>query len=103
MRGRDLGIRWGSMVLPSFHTMGISIQLLNPLTSGNAIGVYTPMAPNLPVVPNPENFLEAMRVTECTGTLTVPSIIEVCAPRLVYAQIPANEKSNSLGPKIQSM
>ena len=73
----SVGVKWGSMALPSFHTMGIFKQLYAPLTSGTYIGCYTPKEPEPPVVPTADNILQAMKITGCNATLAVPSIIEV--------------------------
>ena len=75
MEGRNRMIRWAAMVLPPFHAMGILWLLTVPLIHGDAVALFTPQAPNPPLVPNPENVLEASRVTQCDGLVTVPSML----------------------------
>lgn len=75
-RKRDL--TWGGMALPTFHTIAIVVQLLVPLATGHAVGLYTPMAPAPPVVPTPANLMEACKITGISAITIVPSIIEVC-------------------------
>lgn len=64
-------------MLPSFHTMGIFVQILYPLSAGHFVGLYTPQEPALPIVPNPSNMLQMLQVTGCTTTVVVPVIVEV--------------------------
>lgn len=70
-------VRWAAMVLPPFHTLGVQWHLLIPLVYGDAIALFTPQAPNPPIVPNYENVFEASRITQCTGLAAVPSMLEV--------------------------
>lgn len=79
IEGKKRQVAWGGAMLPSFHTMGIFMQLYAPLMSSQFIGVYTPNGPAPPVVPNPHNTLETSRVTGCHGIPVVPSFIEVWA------------------------
>ncbi len=64
------------MALPTFHTMGIFLQLLTPLMSGQAVALYAPHAPAPPPVPNPDSILEISRLTGCSGLPAVPSFLE---------------------------
>ncbi|KAF7798255.1 hypothetical protein EIP86_009472 [Pleurotus ostreatoroseus] len=76
---RDHCVRWAAMALPTFHSMGILTQLMAPLVSGQPVGVYEPKYPGPPVVPNPQNLLNATRICGCNAVMTVPSFIEVWA------------------------
>ena len=71
-------MRWAAMALPTFHSMGILTQLMAPLISAEPVGVYGPRAPAPPVVPNPQNLLDAIRLCGCNGVMIVPSFVEVC-------------------------
>ena len=77
IKGRDHGVRWASMHLPTFHTIGYYMQLYSPLTSGYPIAVFTPQYPKSPVVPNPRNIIEICRLCGVTGIPTVPAFVEV--------------------------
>lgn len=75
------------MAMPTFHTMGIYMQLLLPLVSGQYIALYTPKAPEAPVVPNPQNVIEVAKITGCTAVGAVPSFIEVCISSFLSVRI----------------
>ena len=85
MDARDRGVIWGSQALPTFHTMGIYMQLYVPLVSGYPVGLYAPKAPASPVVPTPANILEACRSSGSTGIAIVPAMIEVRASPIIPA------------------
>ena len=61
MEARNHNTIWGVMPLPTFHAFGIQLQLLSPLMSGFPIGIYTPKAPAPPIVPSPQNILDACK------------------------------------------
>lgn len=65
------------MALPTFHSMGILTQVMAPLVSGQPVAVYEPKYPAPPVIPNPQNLLDATRICGCNAVMTVPSFIEV--------------------------
>ncbi|EPQ57812.1 acetyl-CoA synthetase-like protein [Gloeophyllum trabeum ATCC 11539] len=73
---------WGSMMLPSFHTLGIYMQLYAPLVSGEAVVTFPPKAPAPPVMPNPQNTLEHCRRGGATAVVVVPAFLEVWAQNL---------------------
>ncbi|KAJ3555784.1 hypothetical protein NM688_g2384 [Phlebia brevispora] len=79
MEARARGIRWASMALPTFHTIGVWMQIIAPLTSGQPIALYPPQYPAPPVVPNADNVLEYSKLTGCTGVPAVPSFVEYWA------------------------
>ncbi|EKM50758.1 uncharacterized protein PHACADRAFT_153008 [Phanerochaete carnosa HHB-10118-sp] len=70
---------WGGMALPTFHLMGICVQLYYPLVSGLSVCLFAPRAPASPVVPTPRNTIEAAMAAKCTGILTVPAFVEAWA------------------------
>lgn len=74
---REHNIRWAAMALPAFHTMGILIHVLMGLVTGTAVALYPPRSPAPPVVPSPQNIMEAARLCGCNGCMVVPSQIEV--------------------------
>ncbi|KAJ3557049.1 hypothetical protein NM688_g1689 [Phlebia brevispora] len=77
--GRRYRASWGSMALPTFHSMGILTQLMAPLIAGEPVGLYEPKSPAPPVVPSPQNLLDALRITGCNAVMTVPSFVEIWA------------------------
>ncbi|EKM50750.1 uncharacterized protein PHACADRAFT_153004 [Phanerochaete carnosa HHB-10118-sp] len=70
---------WGGMALPTFHLMGICVQLYYPLVSGLPVCLFAPRAPASPVVPTPRNTIEAAMAAGCTGILTIPAFVEAWA------------------------
>ncbi|EKM49837.1 uncharacterized protein PHACADRAFT_154467, partial [Phanerochaete carnosa HHB-10118-sp] len=79
VEGRKRMIRWAPMMLPPFHAMGIMFILAMPLVQADAVALFAPQAPNPPLVPNPENTLEASRITRSNGLVVVPSVLEICS------------------------
>ncbi|EKM52305.1 uncharacterized protein PHACADRAFT_260612 [Phanerochaete carnosa HHB-10118-sp] len=76
---RKHGVVWGSMPLPTFHTMGLYMQFYTPLATGFPVGLYYPMAPAPPVAPSPLNIIEACKGANVTGVAIVPALIEAWA------------------------
>ncbi|KAF8217447.1 hypothetical protein K438DRAFT_1656334 [Mycena galopus ATCC 62051] len=67
----------GNMGLPPFHVLGISCQLLEPL-SGICVAVYPPTATSpsaFPMLPSPDNILEHARKTKCRSLTTVSTLL----------------------------
>ena len=71
-------VRFGAMGLPTFHSMGLLLQMFFPLCSSQAVAVFTPQHPEPPVVPTPVNIYEACKATKSEGVIATPSFIEVC-------------------------
>ncbi|KAG5652629.1 putative NRPS-like protein biosynthetic cluster [Sphagnurus paluster] len=72
----------GCMALPSFHMLGICIQLLVPLYGIISVTVYPPTAMSsslLPVTPSPENVIEHGRLAHVTVLIAIPSFLLVWA------------------------
>lgn len=92
MESRERGTVWGSMPLPTFHTLGIYMQFYAPLSTSFPIGLYYPMEPAQPVVPSPMNILDACKRTNITALPTVPAFLEVCHDALcltaAYVSLP---------------
>ena len=76
MEARNHNTIWGVMPLPTFHAFGIQLQLLSPLMSGFPIGIYTPKAPAPPIVPSPQNILDACKAVGVTSLPMVPALLE---------------------------
>ncbi|KAI0698168.1 hypothetical protein BC835DRAFT_1413297 [Cytidiella melzeri] len=76
MGSRERGIRWFGGALPSFHAYAWAWQFVMPWASGNPGGHFAPQYPAPPVVPNPENTLEASRITGCNAIPGVPAFVE---------------------------
>ena len=74
---RERAMTWGTMPLPTFHSIGIYCQVLLPITTGYPIGLYAPMAPAPPVVPSPSNILDACKQCGIHGLPVIPAVAEV--------------------------
>ncbi|KAH9941064.1 hypothetical protein B0H21DRAFT_811720 [Amylocystis lapponica] len=72
----ERGLKWGVMASPPFHSMGIFVQLYSPFLNGVPAAIFPPQAPALPIMPTPENTLDAIRRTRCTATLGAPAFLE---------------------------
>ncbi|EKM50011.1 uncharacterized protein PHACADRAFT_130503 [Phanerochaete carnosa HHB-10118-sp] len=70
------GVRYGTMGLASFHTLGIMLQLIHPLATGAEVVVYTPQYPEPPVVAHPQNAYEVAKLAKCNALAVSPSFIE---------------------------
>lgn len=79
------GRQYGGHALPSFHTMGIAVQLLAPLASGLPGSLFPPRAVQgaPPVVPTPQNTIGTARKTGCNTIVIVPAFLEVRVALLV--------------------
>lgn len=79
MFGASRDVRFGAMGLPSFHAMGLLLQLTCPLARGREVVVYTPQHPSPPVIAHPQSVYEVAKLTRCTALLALPSYVEVRA------------------------
>lgn len=73
-------MRFGAIGLPTFHAMGMSIQLVYPLALTQAVVVHPPMYPAPPVVVHPQSVYEVAKLCQCNALLVPPSFIEVRNP-----------------------
>lgn len=80
---RHREIRWFGGALPSFHAYAFGWQFIMPPASGHPCGHFAPRWPESPVIPNPENTLEASRMTGCNAMPGVPAFVEVREHRKV--------------------
>ncbi|KAL4260482.1 Adenylate-forming Reductase [Pleurotus pulmonarius] len=72
--------RFGSMALPSFHTLGIYLQILSPIFAGVTAGVYPPTmssATATPIMPTPDNILDHARRTRCDVIVALPTLLQI--------------------------
>lgn len=84
VEGRDHDIIWGIMACPTFHAMGIFMQLYSPLATGLPAGLFAPKSPASPIIPTPQNTLQTSIVIGCNGVCVVPAFVEVrLIPRLL--------------------
>ena len=70
-------MRYAAMGLPTFHAMGLLLQVTYPLSVGREVVVYAPQYPAPPVVPHPQNVYEVSKLADCTAMLALPSYVEV--------------------------
>ncbi|KAG1835273.1 putative aminoadipate reductase [Suillus variegatus] len=69
----------GSASLPSFHTLGIYIQLLVPIATLSSVSIYPPTSLldplAAPVVPNSQNILSSVLKTKSNALVVVPAFL----------------------------
>jgi hypothetical protein len=65
------------MGLPTFHGMGLILQIANPLVTGQPVVVHTPQDPAPPIIPHAQNVYEVSRAAKCNAIFSLPSYIEV--------------------------
>ena len=70
-------MRFGAMGLPTFHTIGLLLQLTYPLSTGREVIVNTPQWPAPPVVAHPQNVYEVAKLAKCTALFALPSFLQV--------------------------
>ncbi|CAE6377482.1 unnamed protein product [Rhizoctonia solani] len=69
------GVRVGTMALPTFHAMGIFLQIFLPLYVGYTQVLFAPS--NIPVVPTSNLTIEAAASTKCSHMVCVPAFLEM--------------------------
>ena len=69
----------GGMMLPTFHSMGLALQIFIPLFTKATLAMFAPAFPLLPPIPSPPAMLKAMKSTKTTICLVVPVFIEAWA------------------------
>ncbi|KAG6888349.1 hypothetical protein C0995_009042 [Termitomyces sp. Mi166 len=75
-------VRIAGMMLPSFHTLGIYVQVFYTLFGLNSVGVYPPQVTSremTPMLPTPENILDHTRRTKSNSMITIPTLLQVWA------------------------
>ncbi|KZT20031.1 putative nonribosomal peptide synthetase [Neolentinus lepideus HHB14362 ss-1] len=76
VRGLDDSLVLGVVALPSFHTLGFTMQIMLPLTTGKRIALFRPQFPDAPINPNPDITMEALMSSGSTSVIAVPSFFE---------------------------
>ncbi|KAJ3983514.1 putative aminoadipate reductase [Lentinula detonsa] len=77
---RKHNLRAGTMSLPSFHAMGVFIQLLVPIYAGITVAVYPPLVTRkdlLPLAATPDNIIEHLRRTRCSTCIAIPTMLQI--------------------------
>lgn len=69
--------RFGAMSLPTFHSMGLILQIFLPLSASHAIATFTPQYPAPPVIASPKSVLAVSKVAQIQGLIAPPSFVEV--------------------------
>ncbi|KAJ1302971.1 hypothetical protein OPQ81_003262 [Rhizoctonia solani] len=69
------GVRVGTMALPTFHAMGVFLQILVPLYVGYTQVLFAPS--HIPVVPTSNLTIEAAATTKCSHLVCVPAFLEI--------------------------
>ncbi|KAF5371510.1 hypothetical protein D9615_009619 [Tricholomella constricta] len=70
----------GCMALPAFHTLGIYLQVLNPLYGIAPITLYPPTATTpelLPITPSPQNIIEHTKLTKSNAIIIIPTLLQI--------------------------
>lgn len=65
--------------------MGVCLQILDPLATGQPVGIFTPQEPMPPVIATADKVLDMCRVTNSNGIPTVPTFVEVSLVLQSYA------------------
>ncbi|KAJ3731317.1 putative aminoadipate reductase [Lentinula guzmanii] len=77
---RKYNLRAGTMSLPSFHAMGVFIQLFVPIYAGITVAVYPPLVTRnnlLPLAATPDNIIEHLRRTQCSTCIAIPTMLQI--------------------------
>ncbi|KDN41199.1 hypothetical protein RSAG8_07613, partial [Rhizoctonia solani AG-8 WAC10335] len=69
------GVRVGTMAPPTFHAMGIFLQILIPLYVGYTQVLFAPS--HIPVVPTSNLTIDAAASTKCSHMVCVPAFLEM--------------------------
>ncbi|KEP48049.1 putative acetyl-CoA synthetase-like protein [Rhizoctonia solani 123E] len=69
------GVRVGTMALPTFHAMGLFLQIIIPLYVGYTQVLFAPS--HIPVVPTSNLTIEAAASTKCSHMICVPAFLEM--------------------------
>ncbi|KAG6852048.1 hypothetical protein C0991_003596 [Blastosporella zonata] len=75
-------VRIAGMMLPSFHTLGVYVQILYTLIGVDSVGVYPPQVTSreaTPMMPTPDNILDHTRRTKSNAMITIPALLQVWA------------------------
>jgi acyl-CoA synthetase (AMP-forming)/AMP-acid ligase II len=90
--GSSTDIVFGAMGLPTFHGMGLLLQLTVPLNTGQPVVVYTPQNPAPPVIAHAQNVYEVSKAAKCNAVFALPSYVEVSTYWEVLSRTPSNNQ-----------
>ncbi|RDB20302.1 Non-canonical non-ribosomal peptide synthetase FUB8 [Hypsizygus marmoreus] len=79
-RDYESRLNMACMALPPFHTLGVYLQLLNPMYGIVSVALYPPTATSkdlLPVTPSPQNILEHTRMTRADIIVVIPALLQI--------------------------
>ena len=81
LRDHHTEIRLGGLAIPAFHALALIMQLIHPLFgafSGSILkpAVFDPTK-DLPIMPTPENTLEAFERTSTNATMIFPTFLQI--------------------------
>ncbi|CAE6436771.1 unnamed protein product [Rhizoctonia solani] len=68
------GTRFGLMALPTFHAMGVFLQVIMPLYAGYTQVMFAPSS--TPIVPTPDMTIKAAVGAKCEYIMCVPAFLE---------------------------
>ncbi|EKM50930.1 uncharacterized protein PHACADRAFT_199768 [Phanerochaete carnosa HHB-10118-sp] len=77
MACRLRGIHYGAMGLPTFHSFGFIVHVLNPAVNSYPVALHTPQDPRPPIISDPQSVYQAAKLTGCNGLYCFPSFAEV--------------------------
>ncbi|ESK84561.1 nonribosomal peptide synthetase [Moniliophthora roreri MCA 2997] len=73
--------RLGGLAIPAFHALALILQLIHPLFGAFTSTIFTPIVWNaekdMPIMPTPENTLDAMERTRTTATMIFPTFLQI--------------------------
>ncbi|TFK46448.1 acetyl-CoA synthetase-like protein [Heliocybe sulcata] len=78
-RSYSRNIIWGSMMAPTFHALGVYTHLYSTFVTGFANALFSPQYPAPPIMPTPQNTLEAIKKSGANTAIVVPAFLEACA------------------------
>ncbi|KAG6832642.1 putative NRPS-like protein biosynthetic cluster [Tephrocybe sp. NHM501043] len=71
----------GVMIMPSFHSFGMGVQLFQPVFGVLSVSVYPPNSahakPGMPTVASPENVIEHMKRTNSNALIAPPTYLQI--------------------------
>ncbi|KAK1220933.1 hypothetical protein PQX77_016273 [Marasmius sp. AFHP31] len=78
---RRTQIRLGGLAIPAFHALALIMQLIHPLFGSFSGSILPPTVfdptKDLPVMPTPENSLEAFERTSTNATMIFPTFLQI--------------------------
>ncbi|KAH9475986.1 putative NRPS-like protein biosynthetic cluster [Psilocybe cubensis] len=78
----DCKSQMAAMALPSFHTMGIMVQVMIGYFAVQPICLYPPIVTTptgQPMIPSPDNLMDHIKRTGARGLIIVPALLQVWA------------------------